>query len=181
MTKRETAQMIFLIKTLYPNRNGFEGKNEKELEVIVSAWSSVLEDLPFDLVKQCLKVHSSTNQFAPSISEIRKIASDIQKPGTGMTADTVWNMVLGAVRRYGYARKEEAIQTLPEELRDMADRWFEEIGQTEMDNLGVTRGQFMAAWKVNSEREKFLNQLQPTTRNLIKGFADRMELSDGSN
>lgn len=173
--------MLFLIKTLYPHKNGFEDKDKEELKAIATAWQMVLEDLDFGLVQKCLHIHSATNQFAPSISEIRKIATEIKNPSSQTTADMAWEKVLYAVRKYGYGRKEEAIASLPEEVREMGARWFDEIGQTENDNLGVIRGQFISAWKTNAERKKFMDQLPEGSRNLLKGVKMLVELSDGTN
>jgi len=165
--------MIYAISILYPKRNGFDGKTPDQLKQISSAWSEVLEDVDFELAMASLKSHAATVEFAPSIAEIRKWVRDLTT-GQGITAEEAWELCLSAVRKYGYARKAEAVQTLPESVRSIGERWFDEIGMTESENLGVTRGQFIKAFQIQSERKEREAALPSGIRERLAGIAQKM-------
>lgn len=158
MTRAETLKLIFLIKQLYPGKNGFVSMGESELKSTAETWSMMLEDVDFGLAQQALKRHASLSSFAPSIAELRKEAVSAVD-GEKITGDEAWEIILGAVRKYGYARKQEGISQMPEAVQPMARRWFDEICVTENDVLGVTRGQFLKAWAIHEDKEQTMKQL----------------------
>lgn len=153
MNRKETTELIYTISALFPKQNGFDGKSEEELTRIVDAWYEMLSDIDFGLAMASLKAHSAKSQYSPSIAEIRKAALGLVS-GREVTAEEAWELCLSAVRKYGYARKAEAVKTLPESVRSIGERWFDEIGMTESENLGVTRGQFIKAFQIQSDRER---------------------------
>lgn len=158
MTRGETLKLIFLIKQLYPGKNGFVSMGESELKATAETWSMMLEDVDFGLAQQALKRHASLSSFAPSIAELRKEAVSAVA-GEKITGDEAWEIILSAVRKYGYARKQEGISQMPETVQPMARRWFDEICVTENDVLGVTRGQFLKAWAIHEDKEQTMKQL----------------------
>lgn len=159
MTRAETLKFIFIIKTLYPGKNGFENMSKKDLQATAETWAMMLDDVDFSLAQQALKLHSAHSSFAPSIAEIRKEAINVLEPEKKITGDEAWEIVLNGVRKYGYARKDEAIRQMPEAVQPMARRWFDEICITENDVLGVARGQFVKAWAINEDRDQTMKQM----------------------
>jgi hypothetical protein len=176
MTKEETLKLIFLIKELYPGKNGFADMTKDQLKSTAMSWNAVLADVRFDLAQKALMRHANLSSFAPSIAEIREGIAAITSPEREITADEAWNMVLDAVREYGYARKDKAIAKLPEIVQPMAERWFEEIGMTENESLGVTRGQFMKAWAVHADREETMRKLPESLKPMVTGLAAQLRL-----
>ena len=177
MTVGETVKLIFIIKQLYPDKNGFEKMDKDELRSAAEAWAMVLDDLDFTLAQKALKAHSAHSTFAPSIAELRKEAVNILDPGVKITGDEAWDIVLSAVREYGYGRKQEAIEKMPEAVQPMARRWFDEIGMTENDSLGVTRGQFIKSWEVHADRDQLEKQLPGGISEMIKGLLEKKRLN----
>lgn len=158
MTTGEMVKLIFIIKQLFPGKNGFESMDKDELRATAETWAMMLEDVDFGLAQQALKRHASLSSFAPSIAELRKEAVSAVA-GEKITGDEAWEIILSAVRKYGYARKQEGISQMPETVQPMARRWFDEICVTENDVLGVTRGQFLKAWAIHEDKEQTMKQL----------------------
>lgn len=180
MTKDETLGLIFLIKRLYPGRSGFENMGKDELAATAKAWGAVLSDIDFGKAQSALVRHASLSEFPPSIAEIRGQVVELERPKNAITGDEAWEIVLAGVKKYGYTRKEEAFNSMPEAVRPMAKRWYKEICITEMDVLGVTRGQFLKAWEIHADREKTMNQLPASMRTLIGGMTELKRLEGGT-
>ena len=179
MTTAEMVKLIFLIKQLYPGKNGFEPLNKEELRKTAETWAMMLEDIDFSLARAALRRHSNSSQFAPSIAEIRRNAVLELNPGKEITGDEAWEIVLSGVRKYGYGRKQEAIAQMPEAVQPMAQRWFDEIGMTESDVLGVTRGQFIKSWDIHAQREREHKQLPGGISQMVSALRERMSLPEG--
>ena len=176
MTRDETLKLLFLIRELYPGKFPEMGKDQ--LRATAVTWQSVLDDIDFSLAQMALKRHVSLSPFPPAVSEIRESAAALRDPDSGITGDQAWRLVLDAVREYGYARKDKAIASLPAQVRKMAERWFDEIGMTENETLGVIRGQFIKAWETNAARDREMAQLPPAVHGYLAGMAGLMRLSE---
>lgn len=64
MNKQETAQLLAVIKTAFPN---FE-----ITEPVVRLWHDFLTDISFDRAQKNLREHISTSHFPPAIADVVK-------------------------------------------------------------------------------------------------------------
>jgi hypothetical protein len=62
MNKQETAKLLAVIKTAFPN---FE-----ITELVARLWVEFMEDVPFERAQMNLKYHIKSNKFPPTISDI---------------------------------------------------------------------------------------------------------------
>lgn len=96
MTKSETVQLFVIIKSLFPRDEAFRNATPD----MVSAWTEMLADIPFDHAKAAVKAAVATSPFPPSIAEIRDYATRLTAPKR-LTADEAWGIAQDVIRTYG--------------------------------------------------------------------------------
>ena len=96
MTKTETVQLFVIIKSLFPRDDAFRNATPD----MVSAWTEMLADIPFDHAKAAVKAAVATSPFPPSIAEIRDYATRLTAPKR-MSADEAWGIASEVIRKYG--------------------------------------------------------------------------------
>ena len=174
MTKTETVQLFVIIKSLFPRDDAFRNATPD----MVSAWTEMLADIPFDHAKAAVKAAVATSPFPPSIAEIRDYATRITAPKR-MSADEAWGIASECIRKYGLqtrriapdaevvtvvrvgepvrvrpsGREYEAKFHCPPEVWDMLKRMgYADIVRSESPD--VVRGQFMKAWASHDAEKK---------------------------
>lgn len=174
MTKSETVQLFVIIKSLFPRDDAFRNATPD----MVSAWTEMLADIPFDHAKAAVKAAVATSPFPPSIAEIRDYATRLTAPKR-MSADEAWGIASECIRKYGLqtrriapdaevvtvvrvgepvrvrpsGREYEAKFHCPPEVWEMLKRMgYADIVRSE--NPDVVRGQFMRAWSGHDAEQK---------------------------
>lgn len=140
MSPTETAKILAVLAAAYPR---FEVNQTTH-----AVWSDMLGDLAYADVNLAVRRHVSTSTWPPSIAEIRKATVP-----EGLSAAEAWGLLIGAIRRYGYYREDEAMDVLPAEVAHVARLvgWRDLNMSTEPD---VIRGQFLRMFGQVSERER---------------------------
>ncbi len=93
MTRAETLKLMAVLTAAYPNR---------ELpQETVELYCQFLADLPYPETEAAVKRHIMTNQWFPTIAEIRKAVVELtcDAPSAGEAWQEVWQ----ALSRYGQA------------------------------------------------------------------------------
>lgn len=124
-----------IVSAFYPSST-----NLKEPEV-KAAWFEILKDIPFDLAMGNVRAHTMSSRFPPAICDI---VGQAGKPAP-KDANKAWQQVLSAVGHYGIYRELEAMDSLPDDVREaVRDVGFRTICMaTEAD----AKKMFIAAYK----------------------------------
>lgn len=115
MTREEFAKLAAAMKTYYPRDNVLPTKES------MSLWYDMLQDLGYQEASVALRTHVSLSSFPPSVADIRKTAADNRNLNI-QSMDEAWGDVLRAIRRYGYPREVEALESLQEPCRTIVRR-----------------------------------------------------------
>lgn len=117
MTKKETAQLLFLLKEYYPN--SFESSN---IENRVNAWYLVLKDHDYQTIQAAMLafVSTDTKGFMPSVGQLMEKVTSMQNAG-GMTELEAWGLVAKALRNSAYGHEEEFAKLPPAVQRVVRD------------------------------------------------------------
>lgn len=75
MNKKESAQVIAMLKAGYPNF--YKHLTEQDAQGIVSMWSMQFAEMPADIVLMALNKAISTNTYPPSIAEVKEKISSV--------------------------------------------------------------------------------------------------------
>lgn len=184
MTREETAKLFAIIAATFPRDQAFIRADRTMLE----AWTTMLSDIPFNVVQGAIQAQASISPFPPSISEIRKRAAEIVHPQMRMGADEAWEIARRIMKRIGcspYPRSvsnadgtitrlyptDEARAVAPPEVWTVMER----MGYADMcrsENIDVVRGQFMRMWDAYSARQSEQSCLPP----VVKALAEQMQI-----
>lgn len=135
MNKTEFLRLAEAIKTAYPKEGLLATKEAMQL------WYSMLKDIDYPTAAAAVKAYIALKKFPPTIADIREMATPKQADWSD-----AWGEVQNAIRRYGYNRPDEALQSMSEKTREIVKRFgWQEICASE--NLGVLRGQFRTAYE----------------------------------
>lgn len=174
MTKSETVKLFVIIKSLFPRDDAFKNATPD----MVSAWTEMLADIPFDHAKAAVKAAVATSPFPPSIAEIRDYATRLTAPKR-LSADEAWGIASECIRKYGLQtrRTSPEIETVtvvrfgdpvsinpsgreyeakfhcpPEVWKMLKHMGYADIVKS--DNPDVVRGQFFKAWGAHDTEAK---------------------------
>ena len=183
MTKKETMQLIFIMKAAYPKY--FSRISEDEIKYMHEAWSMVMTDYPYEVACAGLKSYiSSENEgFPPSPGQIiDRIHKLTERPEERLTESEAWRLVYKAVCNSIYNASEEfdklpalcqrAVGS-PEVLRQWA--------QEDLDSMSVIQSNFQRAYRTAQERRAEEKKLPSDVRALIDNMTGKMAITDGNN
>jgi len=159
MNKTETAKILSIISATYPQvkiKNG-----------TVEAWHVLLGDLSFDIVLSSIKKVLQEQEYPtiPTIGKIRKEAVFLSTPHH-LPAPKAWALIISAVRRYGYSQEKEALEDMPELVKEAV----KSIGWRDIclsENIDVIRGQFRMAYDRLQQKQEELNIVSPDIKELV--------------
>lgn len=130
--------------------NNIFNPNDKEQ---VKLWYGVLQDIDDETFSKAIIKLMCSEKFAPNIHVIRTYCAEVAAPI--QVDDTEgWGLVMQSVRKYGYMRAEEALQSLPASVREAVMRigGFQMICESEEPD--VIRGQFNRAMAAINSRDR---------------------------
>lgn len=176
MTRKEFSLFCAALRTYYPKEKILP--NEQAMEL----WFDMLNDIPYSTAVATLKAWVSTNEWSPTIADIRASAAEVAH---GVIPDWgfAWEKVIRAINNYGAYRAEEAMDSLDELTRTCVGR----LGFTNLcmsENLSVERANFRIVYEQLAERKKQEKQMPEKLLKAIeaiqaKGIA-QLEANDGN-
>jgi hypothetical protein len=134
----------------------------------LNAYWHLLRDLDADLFRSAVVAAAASHKYhtLPPVAEIRRHADQISA-GIGLTWEESLSAVVKVISRAGgqYASPEDrraAIETLPEQVRPMAARWWMTLCRSE--DASSLRNQWRMAWEAEQSRAKEVATLPPAVR-----------------
>ena len=116
MNKRETAQILAVLKVAYP---GFYSRQTKEDVVnTVNVWTDYFQDDDYMLVSAAVKavINAGTKDgYPPNIAAIKEQIRRFQQPETD-TAMDAWNQVRKAISYYNSKQNFDALPELAQQI-----------------------------------------------------------------
>ena len=70
MTKKETVQILAILKAAYPNF--YKDMSAEEAQGTISVWALQFADLPADIVLMAVNKAIATSKYPPSIAEVKE-------------------------------------------------------------------------------------------------------------
>lgn len=144
----EFSALMAGLKSNYPNWD-FD-LNDKNM---LRFWYESLSDIPMNVLKVGIHKLIAQEEFYPNIAKIRKACAEVIN-GPEIDETDAWGMVQRAIRNYGYARVNEALASLPEEVVQAIKAmggWAELCAS---ENLEADRAHFYRTMKsINKRRQ----------------------------
>lgn len=170
MNRKEIIDLLGIATANFPTMQ------ERDLKPTAILWEKSLHDIPYQVAEKALIKVLSTSRFFPTIAELRDACSQLTNPRR-IDAMEAWGMIVQAIRRYGMYRQQEGLESLPNDVRVMAERftWRELCLNEKPDTL---RAQFRMAWETESKRTNEINSLPQDIREMIEGVTTNFKLLD---
>jgi hypothetical protein len=165
MVKSEMMKLLAVISEVYPK---FEVSDVK-----AAIFYELLGDMDYITLQTAIKKHMLISEYPPTIAELRKLATEIQNPTLQLTAADAWGEVEKAIRHFGWYRGEEALASMSEGARKIA-QYIGWQNICEAENLDVVRGQFFKMFGQVELREKTEALLPETVRKDIERLAEKL-------
>lgn len=147
MTKKEFAAVMIYIG---------DGCGKKLSQEGLRVYWDLLSDVPLDVLQVAAKRSLLENTYAvfPQVGTLRKLSAEAMGGASScLPAVEAWGLVRKAMCRYGYARGEAALQSLPPMVR----RCVECMGWNELCEAEITevvRSQFVKSYETMLHREE---------------------------
>lgn len=166
MTKKEFSTFCMALKTFFPRDNVLPNEYAMEL------WFNELCDLDYQVAQTALKKYVHTNKFAPTIAEIRSMATEVQYDRIPDWGDG-WSQVISAINTYGYYQEGKALDSMDNITRQAVKRMgFKNICLSE--NIVADRANFRMVYEQIRERKQQEQQMSPALKDVIS----RLRLSN---
>lgn len=94
MTRQECAQVIAVLRSVYPDQVIADPK------ALVAAWEMAMGDVPYAAVNEAIRRYVRTAKWMPKPSEIRELVAEAY--GVAPDEGTAWGLVLRHMREHGY-------------------------------------------------------------------------------
>lgn len=168
MNKQEIIRLLSIATANFP------AMQEKDMRPTAVLWEKALADIPYDVAEKALLKVLSTSKFFPTVAEIREAAAELTQPRV-LDAMEAWELIVQAIRKYGYYDEAGAMASLPADVRAMAKRFgWRELCLNE--NPDTLRAQFRMAWEAQSKRIREYKVLPNEIREVIEGVAEKMKM-----
>ena len=97
-----------------------EAYNKEFTPEQVGVWFNFFENESFDSFRSAVKRIVAKSKYLPSIAELKQEIALITNPMLQLDCDEEWDSIIKALRRYGYYRYEEAMDSLKPQTRQIA-------------------------------------------------------------
>ena len=168
MTLNEFEKIAMRIQSMYPKENILHN------DYTLSLWYKNMADLDYKTTENALDYWQQTQQWSPSLSNIRETYNKILN-GDYSPWPTEWEKVEYAVRsKYGRYRKEEALNS----FTDITRRCVLALGWDNLcnsENIMADRAHFGRIYEELSFKTKERSQLSEPIRNLVDIATKRRE------
>lgn len=164
VNREEFGKIATMLLSFFPNI-----KLDTDNSVQMDLWYGMMKDLNFNIAKLAITKMVTDEPYAPSnmIGAIRKYYAEIS--GSTPVADTDgYGLVQKAIRCYGYARTEEALASLPQNVRESVmacGGWLQICTSEEPETM---RAQFNRAMASVNARNNAANRLNLAVKRNIE-------------
>lgn len=171
MNRKEIISLLGIATANFPSMQ------ERDMKPTAVLWEKALSDIDYQTAQSALLKVLSTSKFFPTVAELREAVGQITNPRQ-LDAMEAWGLIGEAIRKYGYYRQKEALESLPEDVAEMVKRFtWRELCLSE--NIETLRAQFRMAWDTQSKRQKELLSLPSEIRTMIEGNVQQFLLGNG--
>ena len=168
MTRNETTKILAILEATYPTF--YKDKNDKELNDVVSIWSEMFKEEPYELVTMILKEVIATSEYPPTIATIKNKIKEISIIDEESNSE-LWEKLLKAIRN-GYYGAVDEFNKLPGIVKEFvgSPRQLQELAEMDSDTIhSVVKGQFLKQIEIIKERQRAKEQLSPDIKRLLFG------------
>lgn len=175
MTRKETAQVLGILKIAYPNF--YKSFTKEDSKNAIDLWAMMFEDEDVVMVASAVKAYIATDEkgFPPVIGQIKNKIRYLSG-NSSITEIEAWEKVKNAIRNSLYNAKEE-YDKLPENIQRLVGspltlREWALLDVSELDT--VVQSNFMRSYKARQEHGKEYLALPKSVREFTQAVANSL-------
>lgn len=175
MTRKETVQVLEILKIAYPNF--YKTFTKEDSKNAIDLWTIMFEGEDFSMVANAVKAYISTDEkgFPPVIGQIKSKIRFLSGNNT-LTEMEAWGKVKKAIRNALYHSNEEYFK-LPENIQKLVGspstlREWSMLDVSELDT--VIQSNFMRSYKARQEQEKEYLALPKSVREFTQAVTNSL-------
>lgn len=175
MTKREVLKLFGVITNLYVNDRHFAAADEAMRDV----WHEMLQDIDYNLAEKAVGAHAATNNFPPTIAEIRRFCI---KAEIGETAEQAWARVLYALKDSAY-HSAERFEELPDVCRRLVGSpsvLHEWAISEDGTSVSVARARFLRQYDIEIRKDVERKMIPQSIRQALEAAVNVNLLEGGA-
>lgn len=153
MNRKETLQILSLIKIAFPNT--YTKFNDEELNQVAMLWEAQFKDYEFENVAIATNtfISKDLSGFAPTIAQIKDIAYNLINPNK-RTDDEIWIPVHKAICN-GYYNTQEEYDKLPDDIKKcVTTTQIKEWSLRDSDEMPFIRQEVIKEYRQKESRQK---------------------------
>ncbi|MDU6856125.1 MAG: hypothetical protein E6370_17630 [Clostridiales bacterium] len=175
MSEEEFGEIVVMLLAFFPNI-----KLNTDDSVQMDLWYGMVKDLNFDITKLAIAKMVTDEQYTPSnvIGAIRKYYAEVSS-STPVADTDGYGLVQKAIRCYGYARPEEALASLPLNVREAVmacGGWLQICMSEEPESMRAQFNRAMASVNVRNNASNRLNLAVKKNIERLQEESDRMQM-----
>lgn len=145
----------------------------------IKLWYAMLKDLDYKTLNAAVQKYITKGEFAPTVAQLRKICMEITQ-GTAPDWGEGWLEVQQAIRKYGYMREHEAMESFTPITKEVVRRLgYKSLCMSE--NEMADRANFRQCFETINLRDQQQAVLPMTLRNTIQQIQEKSNLLLGEN
>ena len=98
MNKSEAVQILAILKAAYPN--SYRGMTKEDARATAAVWAMQFADMPVEVVMMAVNKAISTNEFPPSIAEVKKKLHALHWEAKSKYMDKQYRQIIAVTERY---------------------------------------------------------------------------------
>lgn len=106
-----------IIRASYPNSYRESNFDETAFMLQRGMWQNGFSDCTYDEVFTAFNIWLATEPFAPTFAEMNKLVKRNRNPEAFVSAETAWEKVGDAVRKYGWSNQNKAMDSFTPNIR----------------------------------------------------------------
>lgn len=114
MNLEETKTLLTIISAMYPNSREF---SPESFELQAKLWQRIFTNVSFKDLGTAFEIWVSVEKFPPTTADLNQIVKKLQNPPLFVSGLSAWDIVHVAVRRYGWANEEKALNSFDERTK----------------------------------------------------------------
>lgn len=175
MTERESAQIIGIMQTVYPD--SFKNLSADALRSTVKIWAKVFEDDPASAVQAAVMAHisASVDRFMPPPGAIKQRLIGMTT-NADMTPQEAWQLVNAATQRGIYHAKDEFDKLPPVVQRIVGSpNQLKEWAMMDAETVqSVIASNFQRSYTVRAEKEREYMALPTGVKNTLAEISGKL-------
>jgi hypothetical protein len=175
VTERETAKIMSIMQTVYPD--SFHGLTKEALSMTVKVWTKVFEDDPASAVQAAVMAHisASADRFMPPPGAIKQRLIGMTT-NADMTPQEAWQLVNAATQRGIFHTKDEFDKLPPVVQRIVGSpNQLKEWAMMDAETVqSVISSNFQRSYTVRAEKEREYMALPTGVKNTLAEISGKL-------